>query len=1019
MSRYNNCHKHDIYGNPRALDVIVKPIDYIKRAKELDGEKAIFFSTNHGYQGNIYEYYSLCKENNVKLMAGVEAYYVPNRLEKDRRNYHLLIIALNNNGYKEINKIMSEANISGFYYKPRIDDELLFSLNPKNVVVTTACVAGRLRDDEGLDEWILRMKDFFGSNFYLEVQNHNEEIQKNHNIKLIKYANKYNIGLIHANDSHYIKKEDSKYRNLFLKAKGIVYEEESNFILDYPTYDEIVERYKTQGVLTEDQIKEALNNTLIFDNCEGIELNTDIKLPSISSNPNKELREILNKELEKVDKDEYEKYKQALDYELDIIEKTHMEDYFILDYKIVKRGVEKYNGLLTKTGRGSAPSFITTKFLGLTEIDRLKAPVPLFPTRFMSTERILKARSLPDIDLNCCDAEPFIQSTKDLLGEENCAWMLSYKPLQKASAFRLYCKALDMKVSEYDEIAKNLDNYMDDEKWRNIIDESKHFVGVIESIAFSPCSMLLYNKPINEEIGLLRTKDGLCCNLDGYNCDKYKYLKNDYLTVKVWSLIRETCKLANIKMPTIEELNQLLDKKTFDIYEKGLTCTINQADSDFATGLVKDYKVSNISEMSAFVAAIRPGFASLLDNFIKRKSYTTGVKELDDLLDDSYHYMMYQESIMKYLIWLNIPESESYDIIKKIAKKKFKEKELKELKSKLHNNWIEVVGREEGFEETWEVVENASRYSFNASHSLSYAYDSLYGAYLKSHYPLEYYTVAFNNYDDDMDRTKKLTSELEYFNIKLENPKFRYSKSGYFMNKETNSIYKGISSIKYLNGEVGEYLYLLRDNTYNTFTDLLVDVNGHINSKQLTILIQLDFFKEFGKTGKLLKAYENFTNFYGKKQIKKDKYPWLNDIFNKYASKETAKQFNFEDTKELLKALESQIEDVDMSITERIKAHFEFTGSCNITDKNRNRDCVILEIDKKYTPKALMYSIGSGNTQWVKIGKKIFRENPIEEFDIIYLYETSKKHKRKKVNDEWIELEEFELWANSYWKVEV
>ena len=117
--------------------------------------------------------------------------------------------------------------------------------------------------------------------------------------------------------------------------------------------------------------------------------------------------------------------------------------------------------------------------------------------------------------------------------------------------------------------------------------------------------------------------------------------------------------------------------------------------------------------------------------------------------------------------------------------------------------------------------------------------------------------------------------------------------------------------------------------------------------------------------------------------------------------------------------MESQIEDVDMPITERIKAHFEFTGSCNITDKSRNRDCVILEIDKKYTPKALMYSIGSGNTQWVKIGKKIFRENPIEEFDIIYLYETSKKHKRKKVNDEWIELEEFELWANSYWKVEV
>lgn len=136
----------------------------------------------------------------------------------------------------------------------------------------------------------------------------------------------------------------------------------------------------------------------------------------------------------------------------------------------------------------------------------------------------------------------------------------------------------------------------------------------------------------------------------------------------MWSLIRKTCELANIKIPTINELNELLDNKTFEIYEKGLTCTINQADSRFATDLIMKYKPKNVAEMSAFVAAIRPGFASLLDNFIERKPYTTGVEELDELLEDSYHYLMYQESIMKYLIWLGIAESESYDIIKKIAR---------------------------------------------------------------------------------------------------------------------------------------------------------------------------------------------------------------------------------------------------------------------------------------------------------------------------------------------------------------
>lgn len=509
-----------MYGNIKSLDVVVKPIEYVERAKELDGDKAIFFSTNHGYQGNMFEYYTMCQQHGVKLIAGVETYYVSNRLEKDKSNYHLIIIAKNMNGYKIINKLMSEANTSGYYYKPRIDDELLFSINPNDVIITTACIASRLRHEEGSEEWIQKMKGYFGENFYLEVQCHDEINQKEYNKRLLKYAEKFDIQIIHANDSHYIKREDSKYRDLFLKAKGIIYEEESNFILDYPTYDEIVERYKVQGILSDEQIEVALKNTLIFDEFEGLTLDDEIKMPSVTVNANRELKEIIAETMPK-------EYQEAVDFELDIVEKTHMEDYFLLDYYIVKFAENKYNGMLTKTGRGSAPSFIINKFLGLTEIDRLKAPVPLFPTRFMSTERILSARSLPDIDLNTEDASAFIQATKDLLGEENCAWLVSFKPLQRASAFRLYCKSIDMKIKEYDEVAKDLDRYVDDKKWKDIIKESEHFVGVVESISPSPCSMLLYDKPVDEEIGLIRTKDGICCNLDGYNCDKYKYLKND------------------------------------------------------------------------------------------------------------------------------------------------------------------------------------------------------------------------------------------------------------------------------------------------------------------------------------------------------------------------------------------------------------------------------------------------------------------------------------------------------------
>ncbi len=1023
MKRYNNYHKHTMYSNLRSLDCIVKPIEYINRAKELDGEKAIYFSTEHGYQGNIHELYTLCQIHNVKLIAGAEVYYVEDKNEKDKTNYHMVLIAKNKSGYKQLNKILSIANLEGFYYKPRIDDELLFNLNPNDFIITTACVAGRLKNDEGLDEWIIKMKEHFGNNFYLEVQSHIHDVQIKHNKKVLFLSSKHNVELIHANDSHYIYPQDARYRDLFLKAKGIVYAEEEGFLLDYPSYEEIVERYRKQNVLTDEQIEKSLSNTLIFDELEGITLDTEIKIPHISDNPNQELKEIINEEWQNICKEipveEHEKYLKEIRYEFDIIEKTNMEEYFIMDYKIVKEATKKYNGLMTKTGRGSAPSFYINKLLGLTDIDRISAKVPLYPTRFMSIERILGTRSLPDIDLNTENRIPFIKATEDLLGKDNCAWMLSFKPLQDSSAFRLWCKANDMNIKKYDDIAKNLEDYVEDEYWGEIIEESKVFKGVIESMSESPCSQLVWDKDISEEIGIIKTKEGICCNIDGYNCDVYKYLKNDLLTVTVWSIIRQTCELANIEIPSIKELEELLDEKTYAIYKNKLTCTINQADSKFATDLIAKYEPQSVAEMSAFVASIRPGFASLLDNFIERMPYSTGITDLDILLEDSYHYLMYQESIMKYLIWLGIKESESYDIIKKIAKKKFKEEELRVLKEKLKNSWIKIVGEEKGFDETWQVVEDASHYSFNASHSLSYAYDSLYGAYLKAHYPLEYYSVAFTLYEDDIERTARLTEELKYFGIKLENPKFRYARAGYFIDRENNAIYKGVSSIKYLNKNVAEDLYQLKDNEYPTFMDLLIDLkNININSRQLDILVRLDYFSEFGKRKKLLDIIKIFNSIYGKKQFKKTDFK--EELIRQFAKSESEKMFKDVDTYALCKYLMSTIEDEDLSMKEIIEAERDYIGRPIYIDENLDpMTLIVLDVNTKYTPKIQFYSPLTGNIENVKIEKRIFKKQPLEFGDMIIVFNIYEKfRKTKNENGQWIETENTEFWIDDYRKIE-
>ena len=1024
MIRYNNYHKHDHYGNPWTMDCVVKPEEYCQRAIELGHDSV--FTVNHGVTGNVFEWMELSKKYNLKMRYGMETYFVNDRFEKDRSNKHLVIVAKNNDGVMQLNDIMTEAHTTGFYYKPRIDRELLFSLNPNDFIITTACVAGIWNDPE----LILALHRKFGKNFFLEVQFNQFAKQIEVNQELLRLSKEAHIPIIHANDSHYIYPQDSEYRDVLLKAKEIYYEDEGSSIMDYPDSDTIFHRYEKQGVLTRQQVAEALENTLIFDECEPITLiNDDIKLPPISENPTEDLRNIIytkwQDEKNNVPKERWQEYEDAISYELDIVEKTHMENYFLIDYVVAKEGQQKYDGRLTNTGRGSAPSFYITKLLGLTDIDRVASPITLYPTRFMSIERILGARSLPDIDLNTTDREPFIKATEDLLGKENCAWMLAWKPFQDASAFRTYCKGIGKDINEYDEIAKNLEAYENDNKWKKVIQDSKRFVGVIESISESPCSMLLYNKPVRKELGLVRTsKDKFCCLLDGYNCDKYKYLKNDYLTVTVWAIIRDVCKLAGIPIPTIREIDNLFDDETFDIYKNGLTSTINQADSDFATGLVTTYCPKTVSEMSAFVAIIRPGCASLLQDFIDRKPYTTGVKELDDLLIEGNHRMIYQELIMKYLIWLGVPETGSYDIIKKIAKKKFKEAELAQLKAELLDGWKKRVGTEEGFIETWTVVEQAAKYSFNASHSLSYAYDSLYGAYLKSHYPLEYYTVALNYYGDDAIRTLKLTNELQHFGIRLKPIKFRYSKGDYSPSKDENSIYKGIQSIKYMNANIANEIYELRNNKYNSFVELLGDIYEHTSTdaRQLKILIELNFFDEFGDVNLLLAQKDFYDKFCDRSQFKKDELESLGislDSIRPFATKETPKMFTGVDFKSFVSIAATKIQAPPRKLSAQIKAQTEHLGYITIADEKYSRMAAVLAVDTKYAPKLKLYSLKNGTTLDCKVDKRTFSKEKLEVGDIVRIRGTKEKPKvRKNENGEFEPIPGTkELWITDYAKI--
>ena len=1008
------------------LDCVVKNTDYIERSLELGCKN--YFTTQHGWSGKFLEAYDLCQKNNLKMVYGAELYMVKDRKEKDNANYHIIIIAKNQDGFYELNEIMSESNRSGFYYKPRIDIELIKRLNPNNFFITSACVGGILRPSDDMKALFEAIYGHFGKNFYLEVQNHPFDIQINHNRNMLMLKQHYNMQIIHANDSHYIYPEQAKDRVKFLKGKGINYGDEDSFVLDFPDYDTVVERYKKQGLLSDWQIKEAMDNTLIFDECEELHFDKEIKMPTIYPNYTQEekdkelakhLSEKWDKEKVNVDKSRWQEYQKGIAFEYKIVKDTQMADYFLFNEKMVELAKEKYGGVLSRTGRGSAVSFYINKLLGFTEIDRFTAPVPLYPTRFMSTARILETRSLPDIDQNWADVSAPILASKELLGEDGIYYMYALGTMKESSAFRNLCRAYDIPMDEYNEVGKNLDAFRNDKKWKPIIDEAQKYIGTIESISPSPCSFVLSNKPLPRELGLIRVGNELCACIDGYTSDVWKFLKNDYLTVKVWKIISDFYKMIGQPIPNIRELLQKVDDRTWKLYEDGMTSTLNQADTDISTSMLKRYKPQTDAEMSAFVAAIRPGFASLVNTFLDREHYSTGVTEIDEILQPSYHFMLYQESIMAFLVWCGMKEDHTYDIIKKISKKKFTPEAKEELRQELLAGYKAKLSTAEGFDEVWQVVDDAARYSFNAAHAVSVAYDSIYGAEAKEHHPLEYFTTVLNEYQSDNEKTSRIIAELDYFGIHLENIKFGKSKSEYTFDRNTNTIYKSISSIKYCNEVIANELYELgRNNTYKDFVDVIRDIKTKtsVNSRQLQILTILNFFSDYGSNKKLLQIIEMFEKFYDRKQIKKSDVEVLGIDLNEFEGcydNETPKMYKELHMDRYVEKMSKKIEDKPLSIKEQIKYEQEYLEYIIYSNPKAPKNMFYVVEAKFYKDKTKpylnLYNLRTGDTLKTKITSgKSFVERPFQTGNVIHVKDFRDKNKMKMINGQWTKTDEME-----------
>lgn len=824
-----------------------------------------------------------------------EAYWVWDRTDTDRSNCHIWLGAKNENGREWINEILSQANETGFYGQPRLDPELIDLLPAEDVWITTACVAGwkyRSSDEGRLLDFFQRLYEKHGDNFMFEVQYHNTPSQKELNQYILDLRSRIPAPIVMGCDSHYIRADGGQDRTDFLTSKEIYYEDEEGWYLDYPDGAEAVRRFREQGILSDEQILDAINQTNVFLNVEEYDcdiFDDSVKLFSLhpdwtQQQKDAEYERLVWKGWEQdkpiVEQSRIPEYLHEIQSEIDIVKQCGMADYFIDNYHIIRRGKE-LGGHLTSTGRGSAVSFYTNKLLGFTSVDRIAAKVHMYKERFMTAERILETKSLPDIDFNVAEQDIFAQGQSEVCGQDHAVQMIAYGTQKASAAWKMFAKSQGVDFQTANEVSNQIKRYEDklkhvsedekedvdildfiDKQFHSIYKKSTEYQGIIVSWSPAPCAFLLYQGSIRKKIGLVRIKDKICCLMDGHWAEENHFLKNDLLRVAVVDLISRGYERAGIPLPSENELLKMSppEDPCWDIYRRGCTIGINQVEQPGTSSRVGVYAPQNISELCAFVAAIRPGFKSMYKTFESRQDFSYNVSAFDNILrteEMPQSFCLYQEQQMAALNFAGFPMSECYAAIKNIAKKRA-EKVLA-YKERFIAGFSDALIRKEDISESeavdkshmvWQILEDSARYSFNASHSYCVSLDSLYGAWLKQHYPYAFYET-YMRIMEDKDQKEKLAAAKDeaigYFGIKFPPFLFGQDNRQITADESAGTINNALSSIKGFSRNLSSALYEAASLQTQYLTDILLFLRRRGFKRAATEpLAKISYFQPFG-----------------------------------------------------------------------------------------------------------------------------------------------------------------------------
>jgi DNA polymerase-3 subunit alpha len=933
--RFTHLHVHSHYS---LLDGLAKIDQIVEKTQRLGMDSVAI--TDHGSLYGAVEFYKTAKAKNIKPIIGSELYVSQERMTQKRpgvddKRYHLVLLVKNAQGYRNLVKLVTKAHLEGFYYKPRIDEELLAG-HGEGLIGLSACIQGRIpqlilakKFDEA-EQTALRYEKIFGKgNFFLELQHHPHlKDQKPVNEALIQLSKKTGIGLVATNDSHYLNSEDAEAQDiLMLINTGADINDPERLTMKEDDFS-----LKTPEVMIRDfkDIPEAIENTgKIADMCNfDFELKKT-KLPVFTPTEGKDnntyLKELCEIGMEKrFGKNPPKEAVERLEYELSVIQQLGFVAYFLIVQDFVNWA--KNNRIVVGPGRGSAAGSLVAYLLNITEIDPLK--YGLLFERFLNPGR--SAVSLPDIDLDFADRRrgEVINYVGEKYGHDRVVQIITFGTMAARAAVRDVGRVLQYSYGYCDKLAKMIPMGMDlkeclekvtelkeavdtDPNARKLFDFALKLEGCARHASTHACGVVISPTPLDDIVPVQHPTaddEGLVSQYELHAIDDLGLLKMDFLGLKNLTIIEDTLSRIYVIHKVNVDLKTLPidDPKAYELMQRGDTVGVFQLESAGMQRYLKQLKPKQFEDIIAMVAMYRPGPMKFIPEFIEGRNGLRTPKyihpKLEAILGETYGIILYQEQIMKIVQELAGFSLAEADTLRKAIGKKIKDllmaQKTKFIKGCEKNGITKKVASE-----IWSWIEPSADYSFNKSHAACYAMVAYQTAWLKSHYPAEFMAALITSEKNDVERVGYLIGECKTMGIEVLPPDINESFRGFTVVPGINKIRFGLSAIKNVGENLVEDVVKVRKESgpFASVYDFMNRINPKVvNRKSLEALIKSGAFDLMEERNTLLTGIERLLEVGRENQKSKNNNQM--GLFGSTGSKTAIATFRLDKAREATKA---------------------------------------------------------------------------------------------------------------------